>query len=228
MCQYAPEFNIITPSLFSKTDSDLGRTLTLQSQIILNQVAEAEKKLNPEKKIFVGYSLGGRIGLHILQQQPDFFERYIFLSTHPGLKNEDVEARMQRKIVDESWAEKLSAESWESFISQWNAQAVFADSIAEPERKSEDFDFKKLQHALRYWSLADQLDMRSTIQKNSHKIEWIVGQRDEKYLQLAEGLKKDRIIRSYEIFDGGHRLHLGCADQLPRLLKPGSMGFSGS
>ena len=46
----------------------------------VDEIVEGKKK-----KIFVGYSLGGRIGLHLLQNNPDQFDHYIFLSTNPGL-----------------------------------------------------------------------------------------------------------------------------------------------
>lgn len=212
---------MITPSLFARTGPKLADSLLSQAENILGQIIEVENQKAAEKKIFVGYSLGGRLGLHILQRQPEVFDRYIFLSTHPGLAEDDVEARALRKSSDEKWIAMLTENNWKNFLFQWNAQGVFADSLVEPECSLDEYDLCKLHQALKGWSLAAQADMRSVIQKNKDKIYWVVGRKDSKYLQLAEELKQAEVINAYDIFDGGHRLHLESTTQLCKLLKPG-------
>lgn len=213
--------NLLTPSLFAEDGTLAGRSLTAQAEIVMSLLNEKGPKRLGGKKTFVGYSLGGRIGLHILQLEPDIFDQYIFLSTHPGLAEKDIDTRNKRRVSDEKWAAELTEENWEVFLSKWNAQPVLAGSSEEPERCVSDYSLKKLRLALTDWSLAHQADMRDIIYKNREKIIWVVGAHDLKYLELGKELERNNLIKRLEVFKGGHRLHLECADQLAKLLKPG-------
>ncbi|MBC7457408.1 MAG: alpha/beta fold hydrolase, partial [Bdellovibrionaceae bacterium] len=86
----AADDHVTCPSYFS---DEIFSPLILDSFI---QDIENRGKLSlGRRKIFVGYSLGGRIGLRLLEAQPDLFDHYIFISTHHGLSHEaDKESRV--------------------------------------------------------------------------------------------------------------------------------------
>lgn len=155
-----------------------------------------------DKKIFLGYSLGGRLGLDLLAQAAPY-DHFVFLSTHPGLPDDHLTERIERLASDQKWADRIANENWESFLKDWNQQAVFAGSANEPERKLEDFDLQKLIDKMLLHSLAKQPDYRKLIQKNSNRITWVVGERDLKYCSLAESLEIN-----FERVLSGHRIHL--------------------
>lgn len=213
--------NLLTPSLFAEDGTLAGQSLTAQAEIVMSLLNKKGLRQFGGKKTFVGYSLGGRIGLHILQLEPDIFDQYVFLSTHPGLAEKDIDTRDNRRVSDEKWAAQLTEENWGEFLLKWNSQSVLASTKKEPERYVSDYSLKKLRLALTSWSLAHQADMRDVINKNREKITWVVGAHDLKYLELGKELERNNLINRLEVFKGGHRLHLECADQLAKLLKPG-------
>src|SRR3989338_4075081 len=107
-----PQLNFVAEELFSEKES-IG-------------IAAIHKFQG--KKIFLGYSLGGRLGLQILKKTPELFDHYIFLSTNPGLQVSDLDGRKKRIINDEKWSEKITERNWADFLKEWNAQSVFEGS----------------------------------------------------------------------------------------------------
>lgn len=193
-----PEYiEFSAPNLFSDNHYDLSNF-----EICTDQLASQISAM-PEKKIFIGYSLGGRIGLHFLEKYPDIFQQYIFLSTHPGFDS-DVEKK-QRIENDTIWAEKIKKLKWSEFLKDWNSQSVFGGT-SETVRNENDYSKDQLMAAMTYLSLAKQKNMNSVIKKNKHKIKWIVGEKDLKFSELAENLKQKKILENYSRISSGHRI----------------------
>ncbi len=188
---------LIAPNLFSDTEFDLSSFEKCADQIFESM------QVRPEKKIFIGYSLGGRIGLHILDRYPNLFQHYIFLSTHSGLI-EDSEKNL-RLSNDTIWSCKLKELSWSNFLAEWNAQTVFTNSV-EPERFESFFNKQQLADALMNLSLAKQKNMQDVLLKNKNKVTWVVGERDQKFLILSEELKQKKILENYSRISSGHRI----------------------
>jgi 2-succinyl-6-hydroxy-2,4-cyclohexadiene-1-carboxylate synthase len=188
---------LIAPDLFLDTRYDLSSFEKCTDQIA-NKL-----KTRSEEKIFIGYSLGGRIGLHILDQYPDLFDQYIFLSTNPGLVDE--QQKNQRLIADQLWAEKINTQKWSEFLKDWNSQSVFRAG-SESARVESQFDKNQLVCAVTSLSLAGQKNMDSVIEKSRQKIKWVVGSKDQKYLDLAQDLKQKKILENYSRISSGHRI----------------------
>jgi 2-succinyl-6-hydroxy-2,4-cyclohexadiene-1-carboxylate synthase len=176
-------------------------------------------KSSPGKKVFVGYSLGGRIGLSVLKSQPQLFDHYIFVSVNPGFSDSDLASRKQRLQSDSEWADRISAGNWESFLKEWNKQGVFSASSVEPDRKVSDYDIPKLKESLKRWSLGAQPDYSELIKKNKSKITWIVGSKDLKFVALAEQLKQKNAIDSYLKIESGHRIPFDSPKKLSEIIR---------
>lgn len=191
----------ISPNLFCK-DSD--NILSFKGAVD-NLVAKIDiAKFKAHRKIFIGYSLGARLGLYLLQNHAELFNQFIFVSCHPGLVDEKL--KVERIANDEKWGQLLETETWEGFLQHWNSQTTFAKSGLEPARYEKDFDIKKLQAAMRQWTLGKQEFMGPVILQNQKKVSWVVGNKDEKFLQLAEGLKQKKILQDYSRISSGHRI----------------------
>ncbi len=155
------QYHLIVPDIFLNDIFDLTNFESVADQInefVLQQ---------PGKKIFIGYSLGGRIGLHVMKKYPNLFDQWVFLSTHPGLVT-DAE-KLQRIQNDHQWADKLNRMPWSNFMNEWNNQAVFLNQT-EPIRDPKLFNKNQLTKALLNLSLGQQADMSSVIQLNQKKI----------------------------------------------------------
>lgn len=126
-----------------------------------------------ESDVLLGYSMGGRLALELLQRRR--FDKAIIISA--GLNAPD-EARRQR---DEEWARRFETEEWSSLLRAWNAQEVFGGHVVE--RREEDFDRAELARQLRESSPAvlppPQLDTIET------PVLWVAGERDRKYVEIA-------------------------------------------
>jgi 2-succinyl-6-hydroxy-2,4-cyclohexadiene-1-carboxylate synthase len=64
-----------------------------------------------------GYSLGGRVGLHLALAEPDLVERMVLVSSTSGI--EDEEERRARRASDEAQAARLEREGLEAFADRW-------------------------------------------------------------------------------------------------------------
>lgn len=73
---------------------------------------------------YVGYSMGGRVALHLALTRPDLVERLVLVSTSAGI--EDEEDRAARRDEDEARARSLEADGLDAFLKDWLAQSLFA------------------------------------------------------------------------------------------------------
>lgn len=198
-----PSHQWITPDLFSPTslidDLDLASFNTLVDRLI---------SFIPEKSqpIFVGYSLGARVGLHLLERYADRFKKFIFISGHPGLVDEA--EKQFRRQNDLKWKDKLETMYWTDFLNEWNSQDVFKnDNDQALSRNVQDIDIKKLALGFTALSLANQENKNVTLANYTDKVIWIVGDKDQKFSNIAEDLKRKKILSGYErIFNSGHRV----------------------
>ena len=124
--------------------------------------------------VLLGYSMGGRLALDLLQRRR--FDRAIIISA--GLNAPD-DARRER---DEEWARRFESEEWSSLMRAWSAQEVFGGHVVE--RREEDFDRAELSRQLREYSPAvlppPRLELIET------PVLWIAGERDRKYVGIAK------------------------------------------
>ena len=154
--------------------------------------------------ILMGYSLGGRLALHALLQNPDLWDGAIIISTNPGLKTE--EERTCRLHDDLKWSHQLKNLGWEDFMSLWNNQEVLRGTPQIP-RFEQDYDKKAIANAMTHWSIGLQEDLREEISTLSLPILWIVGANDTKYVQNSESLSFKNPLSSKVVFsETGHRV----------------------
>lgn len=168
------------------------------------------------KKVFIGYSLGGRIGLHLLKSNPDYFDHYIFISTNPGMQSND--EKQSRLESDLQWVKKLNEKSWSDFVIEWNQQKVFAGSLIE-NRSEVDFNKVSLITALDQWSLGRQDNFREVLSNNKNKISWLVGEYDQKFVQIAQDLYAHNTVNDVRIIkNSGHRVIFDSPEELAKLI----------
>lgn len=160
-----------------------------------------------QRKILIGYSLGGRIALHIFEKNPDLFERFICVSAHPGFKPFQDDEIKERDARDHFWADLFLHHNWPELLQKWNEQSAFDGSDFEPTRDGEQFRRDLLSKSLVNWSLSKQADKRLVLRKYHKKITWVVGERDKKFIELTRSLVKEVADLKVEIIsEAGHRV----------------------
>ena len=80
--------------------------------------------LGVERSHVVGYSMGGRLALHVAVRLPERTRSLFTIGAHAGL---ETEARVARRDADEVLAQRIEAEGVESFVRYWEALPMFAD-----------------------------------------------------------------------------------------------------
>lgn len=88
------------------------------------EAADIQAQLAPEGAYWAGYSLGGRLALHVALAHPGVVRRLVLVSATPGIPDE--EERAERRASDEDLAERLERDGVEAFLRSWLAQPLFA------------------------------------------------------------------------------------------------------
>ncbi|MEJ7785740.1 MAG: alpha/beta fold hydrolase [Solirubrobacteraceae bacterium] len=143
-----------------------------------------------DRFVLVGYSMGGRIALHVALTAPERVERLVLVSTTAGI--DDPVVRQERRRADEALAAEIEQGTIEDFVARWSANPLFAGdppgavaSWREDMRRNEPAG---LAVALRgigtgamapMWDRLGELTMPSTV---------VVGERDEKFRALGARL----------------------------------------
>lgn len=155
--------------------------------------------------ILMGYSLGGRVALHALIDQPTKWKAAIIVSAHSGLSNTPEQER--RIIHDQQWANRFRTEPWEAVIDAWNGQKVFANSSFKFDRKESDYDREILALMLENGSLGKQNNLIPQIAKLPMPILWLTGAKDTAYCEIASTVNLTHpLSQKMTIPEVGHRL----------------------
>lgn len=166
---------------------------------------EIIKAKGNEKKILMGYSLGGRLALHALIENPALWEAAIIISAHPGLISD--QEKQERIKNDRRWGDRFLNEDWEEIMTDWNAQSVFVNDRFDFMRCEADYERIKLQQLLEKASLGYQDDLRKQVELLSIPILWVTGELDRKYTAISEGvLFSNEKSKKEIIVNAGHRV----------------------
>ena len=111
-------------NLPNPSDYGMSGTVTLLNDLLT--------RLELTDCLLVGYSMGGRVGMHLLSQGTPAVAGAVFEGASPGIENQD--KRRMRLESDERWAEKLDRGDLDLFLDTWYAQDLFASLRADPER----------------------------------------------------------------------------------------------
>ncbi len=177
----------------------------------------------PERFELCGYSLGGRIALHVALVAPERVTRLVLISTGAGI--EDAGERSRRRQADEQLARELEAQPLERFIERWRTQPLFAHDPPEVDRLAREDqrrnNAENLAAVLRgigtgqmraLWDDLPRLSMPATV---------IVGERDGKYVEI--GRRMARLLRDGElvVLPAGHNVALESPLGVARALTTG-------
>lgn len=174
----------------------------------------------PERFALCGYSLGGRVALHVALAAPERVSRLVLVSCSAGI--EDPLERAQRREDDERLARELEQAPFEDFIERWRSQPLFARDPPEVGRLAREDQRRNRPDALAaamrglgagemqpLWDRLGELSMPTTV---------VVGERDAKFLaigaRMAEGVPGGELV----ILPGGHPLPLESSGALATAL----------
>jgi 2-succinyl-6-hydroxy-2,4-cyclohexadiene-1-carboxylate synthase len=159
---------------------------------------------------YVGYSMGGRLTLHLALARPDLVERVVLVGATGGLDTE--EERAQRRRADEQLAADLERDGLDAFLRRWLANPLFAtlpaDAAAVEDRLENTVD--GLADSLRRTGTGTQRPLWDDLGALVMPALFVVGERDEKFTALAHRLAAGwGAEANVEVVpDAGHACHL--------------------
>ena len=175
-------------------------------------LAEAADRLGRTggRATYLGYSMGGRIALHLALQHPYLVDRLILLGATGGL---DTEAeRAQRRAADDRLAADLERDGVDAFLDRWLANPMFAglpdDPAALADRRRNTVG--GLASSLRLAGTGSQEPLWGRLPALEMPVLVLAGEHDAKFRALGERLA-DTIGTNarFEVIAGaGHAAHL--------------------
>lgn len=209
-------WRVVAPDLPGHGRSTGTRPVSIQA--VANHVLQTVQA--PEFDL-VGYSLGGRVALHMARSAPDRVRHLVLESAHPGLAaGAD---RAQRLAADAATADRLAAcadqDAFRQFLFDWYHQDVFLHHRHPPSdletriSAAESGDPVALAGVLSACSLGHQDDFRSFLSAREQPTMLLCGGLDRKYAEIHRGLQGvSERIRLHEVDGAGHTVHRDAPD----------------
>lgn len=148
----------------------------------------AEVASNEGENLLVGYSMGGRIGLHALLAENSPWNAAVIIGAHPGLESE--RERIERRQKDADWSVKCHRGEWQMFLQEWQAQPVLqgaGDGVVEwCDRAPLHLRRKEIARSFLEWSLGAQESLWPRLGEIGVPVLWLTGALDGKFTELAE------------------------------------------
>jgi len=164
----------------------------------------------PARFTLCGYSMGGRVALHVALAAPERVTRLVLISTTAGI--EDPAERAERHLSDHQLAEQLETIPFEDFIERWRTQPLFADEPPEVGVLAREDQRRNRPDALAavlrgigggemhpLWDRLAELTMPVTV---------LVGDRDAKFQALGRRMVELLPDAELVLAPGGHGLPL--------------------
>lgn len=174
-------------------------------------IDSALSALNIEHYHLLGYSLGGRLALHMAQRVPAKLLSLTLESCHPGLTS--VDEQQQRWQNDSVWANRLAQLPIRQFLDLWYQQGVFAELSAQQRQQLIDKRAHNnplsLANCYQATSLAKQQNLWTIPQQLNCECHYILGENDKKFSQLAQTWQQTGApLKLHHIANAGHNVHL--------------------
>jgi 2-succinyl-6-hydroxy-2,4-cyclohexadiene-1-carboxylate synthase len=164
----------------------------------------------PARFTLGGYSLGGRVALHVALAAPQRVARLVLIASSAGI-DDDAE-RVERRRADAELAAQLERGRFDEFIERWGRQQLFADDPPDVRRLAEADQRRNRPTALAavlrgigagemdpLWRRLAELEMPAAV---------VVGDRDAKFHVLGRRLLALLGDAELVLVAGGHRLAL--------------------
>jgi 2-succinyl-6-hydroxy-2,4-cyclohexadiene-1-carboxylate synthase len=162
----------------------------------------------PDRFALCGYSLGGRVALHVALAARERVTRLVLVSTSAGIE-EDCE-RTRRRDSDRRLAAEIERAPLERFIERWSARPLFAadppevGALARADQRRNRPD--ALAAVLRGLGSGEMEPLWDSLAELTMPVDVLVGDRDRKFQGLARRLVHLTPRSKLVLVRGGHRL----------------------
>jgi 2-succinyl-6-hydroxy-2,4-cyclohexadiene-1-carboxylate synthase len=164
--------------------------------------------LCPERFALCGYSMGGRLALHLALAAPERVERLVLVSATAGI--EDAVERARRRSSDARLAAELEAMPLGEFAERWRSQPLFAEDPPEVNALArEDLCRNRgdaLAATLRGIGTGEMEPLWGRLGELAMPVTVLVGERDTRFRELGERMVGLLPRATMVVVPGGHDL----------------------
>lgn len=135
---------------------------------------------------YVGYSLGGRVALHLALMYPHLTKSVVLIGATAGIADADERAR--RREADDAIEARLTELGVEAFVREWTAQPLFADLVITEEDLADRArnTVEGLASSLRLAGTGAQTSLWPRLREITAPVLAMAGERDEKFAAIAD------------------------------------------
>lgn len=159
---------------------------------------------------WLGYSMGGRLALHVALARPDAVAALVLVGASPGIA--DPYERAQRRTADEALADHLEAVGTAAFVDEWLAQDLFAGLGPGTDQRAERLANPPdgLAASLRLAGTGAQASLWDDLERIEVPVLVVVGEHDAKFRAVATAMASRFAGRCDVgvVKDAGHACHL--------------------
>lgn len=196
--------------------ADAGRPITFAG-CVEHVLAES-----PERFTLGGYSMGGRVALHVALAAPTRVERLVLVSSTAGI--EDSRERGARRAADRRLADELEREPYEQFIDSWRTQPLFAREPPEVRRLARRDQRRNspdaLAAALRGIGTGEMPPLWGRLAQLTMAVAVVAGEQDERFVALGRRMAELLPAGELVLLPGGHGLPLESPRSLAAVIGP--------
>jgi 2-succinyl-6-hydroxy-2,4-cyclohexadiene-1-carboxylate synthase len=171
-------------------------------------------ELKIDEAVLIGYSMGGRTALQFSLAYPQKVKALILESASPGLKTSG--ERADRRKKDHGLADRIERDGIENFVDLWQEIPLFASQKRLSDRERSNIRKQRLNqsttglsNSLRGMGTGAQDSLWDKLSDLSLPVHILVGELDQKFVQIAEEMKK--LNPNFQIMtfsNTGHAIHV--------------------
>lgn len=172
----------------------------------------------------VGYSMGGRMALHLTNRFPERVGKLVLESASPGLRTD--EERAARRAHDAQLAHALETTSFAEWLQRWYAQPLFRTLAADNIRlqrivqQRQHNDPHELARTLRGFSTGAQPSLWNNLAKLDMPLLLVVGAHDAKFREIAGEIAALQPRAQVGIvLNAGHNVHEEQPDTFAQIVR---------
>lgn len=177
-------YTALAPDLRGHGDAAGARPVTFEA------ITQDVLDLGGDRFALAGYSMGGRIALHVTLAAPERISRLALMATTAGIADE--RERITRREADEELAARIASQPIDEFARAWGALPLFAGqspdvrALAHGDRlRNEPAGLAASLRGVGTGTMAPLWDRLGTL---TVPVDVIVGEQDQKFRALGEQL----------------------------------------